>query len=90
MNSTVLKKKKTKKNRAKHFPVLHKHNLPSFLLSKIKFQKLILLVLLIQLLQNYICCLISGLFHKRIHIFLEGEKNPQCYKSFTEILSIVK
>lgn len=50
------------------------YDLPPFLLSKIKFQKFILLILLIQLLKNYICCLISRLFHKRIYIFLEGEK----------------
>lgn len=45
-------------------------DLPPFLLGKIKFQKFILLILLIQLLKNYICCLISRLFHKRIYIFL--------------------
>lgn len=46
------------------------YDLPPFLLSKIKFQKFILLILLIQLLKNYVCCLVSRLLHKRIYIFL--------------------
>lgn len=61
---------------------LQKHNLPVFLLSKRKFQKLILLVLFIHLLQNYICCPVSGLFHKRTHTFLKGEKKPSASQEF--------